>query len=117
MKKIFLVLGIAIAGSAMGQQKDLFNVDEYLKKQKIPSYIRPADTVFVYNPANPAPKSLLKSFDLPNGNRVSFLPQDNMPCVVPKMEDYSINVQGYPAIQPMQKPVDPVLPRRIIPIW
>ncbi len=117
MKKIFLVLGITFAGSVMGQQKDLFNADEYLKKHKLPSYIRPADSVFIYNPSIPAPKSLLKSFDLPNGNRVCFLPQDNMPCVVPTMEDYSINVLGYPATQPMQKPVDPVLPRKIIPVW
>lgn len=117
MKKVFLLLGITIAESAMGQQKDLFNVDEYLKKHKTPSYARPADTLFAYTPVIPAPKSLLKSFDLPNGNRVSFLPQDNMPCVVPTMEDYNINLLGYAPTLPIQKPADPVIPRRIIPIW
>ena len=91
MKKILLLFGIAAYSSALGQQKDIFNVDRYLNK-KLAEAGKKADkrttqpnfnnkvSTFVYKPN--------LTYLLSNGDKVIILAQDNMPCIVPDMRQF-----------------------------
>ncbi len=92
MKKIFLILAVTFCSAALAQDAtQLFNAEEYLNnkrsvfnkpKTKSPIKIKPGISHF-YAPVSP---QAVLSHTLPNGNKVYLLPQDNMPCIMPDMQ-------------------------------
>ncbi|MEO5562603.1 MAG: hypothetical protein ABIR18_04190 [Chitinophagaceae bacterium] len=105
MKYIFLLLAIATFGVVSAQDNHYSpwlkkHKKQDFKKQLLPRYDAVTGPRFV--PENrilslPLPQA--KNIQtLPNGNRVYALPQDNMPCIVPNMNEYrnrSITIQPY----------------------
>jgi hypothetical protein len=96
MKKIFLVFGIAAFSSASAQQNDVFDIQKHIQKKIVKDMEKTETTLFkvVYGncwgtPLSQRPRlKNIPSFILPNGDRVTTLPIDNMPCVQPDMRQY-----------------------------
>ena len=91
MKKIFLSFGIlGIAGTAVAQQNDLFDVQEHLKKKTTLLFLnKPAD-FNLRTLKNPTPTQSLSFIYPASGEKLIQLPVDHMPCVVPDMELFRI---------------------------
>ncbi len=95
MKKVFLLLGIAGFSSLSAQQKDIFDINSYLKKKN-------ADTIKLSYKNIPVsgfkklvqlkPNNTLLNFNflLSNGNKVYSSPAYNMPIVIPDMQSFTI---------------------------
>ena len=95
MKKITLIVGLLGCYAASAQESDFFNDQLKLRRQKEkqphgyqlpapqdqPAIAPPA--LFQPGPGITAPGRFLRQ--LPNGNKVYALSQDNMPCIVPEM--------------------------------
>jgi len=83
MKLILFLIGVGLCGTASAQNTPPMHkkVTPYTNKKVIPSKPSIQNTP-VYN-ATPL-------MILPNGNRVVALPQDNMPCIVPDMKQFSM---------------------------
>lgn len=97
MKNILLLLGIAGFYTATAQQKDVFDINEYLLKDKPgvnlreKAILKPGLTFNISNNKKPE-----DSYLLPNGDKVVALPQDRMPCVVPSLKEYTrTNISKY----------------------
>ena len=82
------------------QQKDLFDIEIYLQKKAaeksgtnyrllLPDNFNDYRSVLKKDPVNKIYKCFL-SHTLPNGDKLYSLPTDNMPCVVPDMNLYTI---------------------------
>lgn len=97
MKKTLLLMGIAGFYTATAQQKDVFDINQYLLKHK-PGInlqnkiqLRPGKTLKISSNNKPE-----DSYILPNGDKVVSLPQDRMPCVVPSLKEYTrANISKY----------------------
>jgi len=100
MKTIFLVFGLFGCYAVSAQQKDLFDIEKHLHKKSIekkgtkhrllqPDNFNNYKSVPEKNPANKSYTGVL-SHTLPNGDKLYSLPTDNMPCVVPDMNQYKI---------------------------
>lgn len=74
MKKTFLVFGLAGMYAAAAQQNNLFNADEYLKKNNVN---RPA-IGFQWKAAD---QEKIIPPNNTGGNTILILPTDHMPCV------------------------------------
>ncbi|MET0395077.1 MAG: hypothetical protein ABW019_18165, partial [Chitinophagaceae bacterium] len=95
MKKITLIIGLLGCYAASAQESDFFNDQLKLRRQKEKqpyTYQLPAPqdnpaiappALFQHEPGVIAPGRFL--LQLPNGNKVYALSQDNMPCIVPEM--------------------------------
>lgn len=103
MKKIMLIFGIAIFSSVSAQQRDLFDINAHLqkksaagkkaaKKLSIPLPFR--HHVIITAPS--LTRRNLRSYTLPNGDKVIIADLDNMPCVQPDMQRFRV----MPAIRP-----------------
>jgi len=94
MKRLFLLFGVCVAGSAAAQQKDLFDAEKHLQKKKMPCreiQMRPLWTTPELKQNRLVGLSLPKmnlSHLLADGSRVFILPVDNMPCVSPDMNSF-----------------------------
>jgi hypothetical protein len=94
MKKVFLLFGIAAFGSASAQQKDAFDFNGRFKEL----IYKKGDSVFVINPSaiimntntGSAGQGYNFSYTLNNGDKVFVLNVDNMPCVVPDMNQFKV---------------------------
>jgi len=97
MKRVFLLFGIVAFSAASAQQKELFDIQEHLRKKmaddkkivekKFPSL--PFNSPFSFKvPAigNKTPGSYV----LPNGDQVILLSMDRMPCVQPDMQQLGV---------------------------
>lgn len=84
MKKVFLLIGVAGFYSASGQQNNLFDEQKHLQKkgkQDMPLLkLSPA-----FKPLSVSPSL---SYTLQNGDKMLFLPVDNMPCIIPDMSQF-----------------------------
>lgn len=100
MKTIFLLFGLFGCYGVSAQQKDLFDIEKHLHKKSIQKKgtkhrLLQRDNFNNYksvpekNPANKSYTGVL-SYTLPNGDKLYSLPTDNMPCVVPDMNQYNI---------------------------
>ena len=89
MKSIFLLFAVATFSFASAQT-DTFWVKPIPPKVKDYSSKLP-QTYLVNPPQNLISNSRLLNA-LPNGNKVYALPQDNMPCIVPDMSQYTTPV-------------------------
>ena len=111
MKKLLLIAGIITSGAAFAQENDLETFRDKLKKlQPLP----PASSLIT-------PLVGTYSHTLPNGNKVFTLGGDNMPCIVPAPQNYSMpNIAGpKDEIVPPQQPghiPNPGAKWKIIPI-
>lgn len=97
MKLILLSVSVSLFGIASAQDTKppmLKKVNPYTNKNAVPSKPSIQNTP-VYNA-----KPLLV---LPNGNRVVALPQDNMPCIVPNMNQFSMPNTAPPLYPQKQK--------------
>ena len=122
MKKTFLVFGLAIGTVAGAQQTDVFDAQQYL--QKHPFRMNMDKNAFILPPPIASLNTLMDnpsipSFQLPNGNHIYFLPQDNMPCIIPDRSqyNYTINASKPRLNQESLKPLDPILPKFPKPSW
>ena len=95
MSKIFLLFGIAAFSSASAQQQDLFDIQKHIQKKqaedkkaadKIKLVPPPLASFEFYIPYTTNIPGL--SYTLPNGDKVVILGQDNMPCIVPDMNQF-----------------------------
>lgn len=101
MKKIILIAGIFSFSCVTAQNNDLFNPKEYLER-KAPRFLPKQGSFFnakpnkmtVYEIMPDMPEAKL-SHTLSNGNKVFILPQDNMPCIVPDMNQFSAMANSY----------------------
>lgn len=116
MKKVFILAGIFLCGTAFAQQDDKQNKITpyyYFFKQhdNIDSFRLKLDNGTPIPPNNSLILDLQGKYShgLPNGDKVFLLPQDNMPCVVPGNQHQSMpNITG-----PKDKIVNPPNPGHI----
>ncbi|MEO7984449.1 MAG: hypothetical protein ABI688_10245 [Bacteroidota bacterium] len=81
-------MGLASFSAASAQEKDLFDIQQYLQKKQADTKKNNEQFHLVMPPLNPAvssPPYTTSTWSLPNGDKVVILGQDNMPCVVPDM--------------------------------
>lgn len=93
MKKVFLLFGIAVFSSVSAQQKDVFDmnrhIQEVLKNRNTSgSGVKNIKTnkISITGLTGSQPK---RSHTLPNGDKVYTLNQDNMPCVVSDIKQFT----------------------------
>ncbi len=127
MKKLFLLLSIAGFSSASAQPGNLFDIQKHLQKKKTEnkkkSQRNPGMKPQFFS-AEPFFRSKPQpSFTLPNGDKVMFLHQDNMPCVVPDIRQFRMpNISNpgehflteYFKNRPPGCIPNPAIPRRLI---
>ncbi len=111
MKKLFLVFGITAFASASAQQKELFDIQEHLKKKSADNkkaadrqllFPLPFKNNFTYRELIPQTDQF---YFLSNGDKVVILGIDNMPCIQPDMRQF----------QAMPNPVGPGFPQKPFP--
>jgi len=91
MRYLFLLAGIATFSFVSAQNDEIYYLQKQIKKKpglKIISLPNYQSSI----PIQPK-KDLV--YTLPDGNKVSALPQDNMPCVMPDMSQFNM-----PCIKP-----------------
>jgi hypothetical protein len=86
MKKTFLILCLAGSITASAQQKELFNIEEHLKKKIAESLTLPDPTKLISPAHNQATVTVMPvqplSYTL-TGNDVVYFGNGTMPCVKP----------------------------------
>ena len=91
MKTLFLLSGLITFSFASGQNNDLFDVNQHLKKLNSDKKAK-LEKQNLFKPFNDYSglfgTKKTKSFFLLNGDKVITLPQYNMPCVVPAMKKF-----------------------------
>ena len=97
MKKIFLIFGIAGFSAAAAQQRELFDIDNHLKKKNSAKHSKPP--IFplkIQNAILPNTLTLYNTYTLANGDKVYTSPAYNMPVIKPDMTPFSImpNIGG-----------------------
>ena len=88
MKKVFLLFGLAAFSSASAQQKEVFDINRHIQevlKNKGASGTNPK----IFN-AMLTHSQTKQSYILPNGDKIHVLSDDNMPCVIPDMNQFTI---------------------------
>ena len=92
MKYVLFIVGILVFGFASAQKDGLYYFQEQqLKKKKgkqrfmLPEY---QPTISVQDQKDPV-------YSLANGNKITSLKQDNMPCIIPDMSQFNM-----PCIKP-----------------
>lgn len=107
MKKIFFVIAIGAFSFASAQNnKDTWVIPVPPKPNTNISTL-PKTYNFNYSPGILDQAKLLHT--LPNGSKVYALPQDNMPCVVPDMSQYTMIPTVKPTI-PLNAIPNPAYP-------
>lgn len=126
MKKVFLLLGIAGFTTASAQQKDVFDINEYLKKKNAEkSIIVPKiklgfqkPNIFQRNPNKISPGYF---YSLPNGDKVYSSPSYHMPIIVPDMRQFNkmptVTMGQRPDIVELTKIPNAALPFSIPPMF
>lgn len=88
MKYLLLISGVLIAGIAFAQNDDIYYLEKQLKQKNAKkNFVLPQ-----YRSPNPQTDI---AYSLPNGNKITSLKQDNMPCIVPDMSRFNM-----PCIKP-----------------
>ncbi|MBL7744522.1 MAG: hypothetical protein JNN00_13715 [Chitinophagaceae bacterium] len=98
MKMLFCIAAVLSLSFAFGQRDDFFDANEYLKKKnnkKGKAIFDPFVRERLGWCGNPWPNQTIQG--LLNSNDVITLPQDNMPCVVPDMNQFNMPVLKPPA--------------------
>jgi hypothetical protein len=90
MKKILLVIAVFSFGLIHAQQKDVFDIQKYLEKKSADDKNAIINSPYVLKPL--AGTNNQTVWFVENGNTVTILPQDNMPCIVPDMSQYNMPV-------------------------
>jgi hypothetical protein len=90
MKASITIAALLIAGMVSAQTDD--NYSDLLKRHKNPEVKilgkDQFDALQKFNYLNQNDQTAKLLSVLPNGNRVYSLPQDNMPCIVPQMDQF-----------------------------
>ena len=97
MKKLIILILITPIVIKVSAQQPKIGIDlENKFKHKLTNPVDSLNKLFKTNIYSPffVQKSKL-SYTLPNGDKVSYLPQDHMPCVVPDMSQYNYNMPVY----------------------
>lgn len=92
MKYLVLIAGIFIFGSVSAQNDEVYYLQKQLKKQqqkKInPLYKHQSPVALLLQKDNYSDNDV--AYTLPDGNKVTALSQDKMPCVVPDMSQFNM---------------------------
>ncbi|MEO6613303.1 MAG: hypothetical protein ABIT05_15575 [Chitinophagaceae bacterium] len=103
MKKILLIFGLAAFSAASGQQKDVFDIGQHLRKKQADGkklaekknmalpFLKNFPVVDPYLTSRPS-----ESYTLPNGDKVIISSIDHMPCIQPDMRQFRV----MPSVQP-----------------
>ncbi len=97
MKMLFCIAALLSLNFAFGQRNDFFDANEYLKKKnnkKGKAIFDPFVRERTGWCGNPRPNQTIQG--LLNSNKIVTLPQDNMPCVVPDMNQFNMPVINTP---------------------
>ncbi len=116
-KTIFFLVACFACLFAVAQQRELPSYQEFFIKKKSSFSTFPKSFTLPQRSVqqNKLPDWVQPKFShsLPNGNVVITLPQDNMPCVVPAMENYNMPVAKVGLDYDKQiHAVPPVLPKQ-----
>jgi hypothetical protein len=104
MKYLFFISGVLIAGIAAAQNDDTYYLEKQLKHKNAKK------NVVLPQYRSPNPQTDI-AYSLPNGNKVTSLQQDNMPCIVPDMSRFNM-----PCIKPEKQYYNmPVVPGNSLP--
>ena len=98
MKYLFLIAGILVFGFVSAQNDEVYYLQKQLKKlqqKKINPLYKHQPPVALLPKDNFLPENDI-AYTLANGNKVSKLPQDNMPCIVPDMSQFNMPNAGSP---------------------
>ncbi len=99
MKYLLIINFLAVSGIASAQHDDLYYFKKQLEKQKQKNPSLPAQS---QSPSLlPDQKSNLvlqekQDYVLSDGNKVTILAQDNMPCIKPDMSQFNMPNAGTP---------------------
>ncbi len=122
MKYTFLLAAIAAFTMAIAQDN---NYSPWLKKNKKSQLFKVPLPRFdaITGPGNFVPEQTILSLPqarlthrLPNGNKVYALPQDQMPCIVPDMNQYNMLNMSRITIQPYRYKGPGAIPNPAVPI-
>ncbi|HKZ67739.1 MAG TPA: hypothetical protein VJ111_15340 [Chitinophagaceae bacterium] len=81
MKYLFLLATVTVFSSVSAQNDEVFYLQKQIKKK-----LEKRVTGFPnYQSSIPVQPQKDLAYILPGGNKVSTLPQDNMPCIIPDM--------------------------------
>lgn len=97
MKYLFLLAALAVFGFASAQDDDLHYFQKRLNKQN-KSFILPEYQPGVSVPPqqNQASTQKEQTYVSPDGNNVTILTEDNMPCIKPDLSQFNMPVAGSP---------------------
>lgn len=88
MKYLFLLAGILAFGFVSAQKDEVYYLQKQIKKKlgkKITEFPN-------YQSSIPVRPQKEVTYILPDGNNVSVLPQDNMPCIKPDMSQFNMPI-------------------------
>lgn len=92
MKILFLLAGITAGTAINAQQKDLFNIEEHLKKKMADAFTMPPPPQPIVPVINQVQYTVMPvqpfSITLPNQD-VVYYGNGSMPCVVPDMKQFN----------------------------
>ena len=86
MKYLFLIAGILVFALASAQKDEVYYLQKQVKKKlekKITGFPNYQSSIALQ------PQKDIAYF-LPNGNKISALPLDNMPCIMPDMSQFNM---------------------------
>lgn len=92
MKYLFLLAFIAAFSFASAQKGDIFYLQKQIKK-KLGKNVTTNHQFSI-----PIPPQEDVAYTLPDGNKIYQLPQDNMPCIMPDMNQFNM-----PCIKPKKQ--------------
>lgn len=99
MKYLLLLAGLAVFGFASAQEDALHYFQKKLNKQNKafmpPEYQSPFSLQLQKNYLSAQKENV---FVLPDGNKVTLLAQDNMPCIKPDMSEFNMPNAGSPGM-------------------
>ena len=97
MKYLFLLAGLAVFGFASAQDDALHYFQKKLNQQNkaliLPEYQPPFSLLPQQNHVSPQKEH---SYILTDGNKVTILTLDNMPCIKPAMSQFNMPNAGMP---------------------
>lgn len=111
MKKLFLIFCLAGSTAISAQQKDLFNIEEHLKKKIAESITVPEPGKLISPAHNPATTGILPvqplSYTVAGNDVVVYYGNGTMPCVKPVMNQI-YSTPNPPADKSLPVPVSPM---------
>jgi hypothetical protein len=92
MKLLLFTAAILISCITNAQDNNFFNPSEHLLKKRPVNQFKNMYPFRLFKDQITVAAPEIQEFKLPNGNTVLQLKQDNMPCIIPDMSQYSTTI-------------------------